>query len=153
MIKICVSYQNFLYFFIITIHYSLNFLLIFIHWFLCSFNSVWFVSFSVWVVWGVRGVKKTMAMSRRPINPSRRVADLGASSSSVSIYSKSRPSSYLSIVLIVLVLNWSWSISFSGICSNWWCCNFFFFFLFEVLFLYGSFSGGHGGGLGLLLSG
>lgn len=43
-----------------------------------------------------------MAMSRRPINPSRRVADLGASSSSVSIYSKSRSSSYLSIVLIVL---------------------------------------------------
>ncbi|KAI5655142.1 hypothetical protein M9H77_32329 [Catharanthus roseus] len=43
-----------------------------------------------------------MAMSRRPINPSRRIADLGASPSAASAHSKSRSSSYLYIALIVL---------------------------------------------------
>ncbi|KAL2505617.1 Uncharacterized protein Adt_21238 [Abeliophyllum distichum] len=43
-----------------------------------------------------------MAMSRRPINPSRRISESGAAPFSSSIYSRSRSPSYLSLGLIIL---------------------------------------------------
>lgn len=43
-----------------------------------------------------------MAMARRPINPSRRVADVGTSAFASSLHSKSRSSPYLSLGLVAL---------------------------------------------------